>query len=1234
MQKSQVNVLNRGTEDELVCTGYRRSIAKTILCVLLSVITVGGLQLVFYWKPEWRLWCTSSKCVLKRATKVLLQNQYKEVCVAEVKSRPLSEATINSLHINSTPTPMPHMAQECEPDPNQVSVFYSTSTENQKDTESSDVAVLVAGGDGANNGTHSHLWSYSSMDSDEEIDDTKALINIKKKESENIFRYFEHHKLCYYWNESCDSFLRLYALEENTQCASIYSYKGYDSDQKQQRQDIYGRNVIDVEVPSYLKLFVKEVLNPFYIFQIFSIILWIMENYFVYGGCILVIIIISLGVSLYETKRQSIVLHDMVAHESTVTVCRNGTEEEINSGDVVPGDLIYIPPHGCIMSCDAALISGNCIVNESMLTGESVPVTKTPLPCPPPTEGEPPQYYSPENHKRHTLFCGTKVIQTRYYGSEKVKAVVIRTGFSTMKGDLVRSILFPKPVGFKFYSDSMKFIGILAILASIGIIYSVVILALKGAKASDIVYKALDIITVAVPPSLPAAMTVGTVYAQQRLKKGKVFCISPQRINICGKLKLVCFDKTGTLTEDSLDLWGVVPLLDRTFQPVVQAASTLPRGPFLAAMATCHSLTRIDGELVGDPLDLKMFEATDWELEEPGPDTSRFDTLIPTVVKPKTNDTLYAASTEGEEVFEIGVVRQFPFTSSLQRMCVITRTMGAKYMDIYVKGAPEMIASLSDPRTVPEDFQEVLQNYTQQGFRVLALGWRQMDPKFSWHHAQKIQRTEVECNLTFIGLLIMQNALKPVTTEIIKQLNDANIRTVMVTGDNMLTAISVARDCGMVGRKSKVIVINAHPPGADQPARIEWSYDTMPDRNSECLSSNSESYHEEIAMSVDHEKYHFAVSGKSFAVLKSHFPELIDKIVQRGTVYARMSPDQKTQLVEALQSLGYCVGMCGDGANDCGALKMAHAGISLSEAEASVASPFTSMVPDISCVPNVIREGRAALTTSFGVFKYMALYSVIQFTSVMILYWIDSNLGDWQFLYVDLVITTTVAVLMGRNEAYPKLVKQRPAGSITNPTILISIVSEILVVAVVQTTGYFLLFTQPWFTPLTPSHNPDDNILCYENSVIFLISSFQYITLAAAFSKGAPYRLPIYTNFLFLIALIVLVSTTVVMLFLPVQWSVFTNFLQLKQIAPVSLKFALIIGALVLFNILFAFIMESCVVDLPALKRAIRPLRCKKKPKNRYKLVEADLNKDPSWPPVGHTTTTNSKIFNGSINSA
>ncbi|CAF88550.1 unnamed protein product, partial [Tetraodon nigroviridis] len=137
--------------------------------------------------------------------------------------------------------------------------------------------------------------------------------------------------------------------------------------------------------------------------------------------------------------------------------------------------------------------------------------------------------------------------------------------------------------------------------------------------------------------------------------------------------------------------------------------------------------------------------------------------------------------------------------------------------------------------------------------------------------------------------------------------------------------------------------------------------------------------------------YHMAISGRSFAALCDHFPQYLPKVLLRTTVFARMTPDQKTRLVKELQKLNYRVGMCGDGANDCGALRAADVGVSLSEAEASVASPFTSKSGNISCVPTLIREGRCSLITSFSLFRYMALYSLSQFSSVLILYTVSSS---------------------------------------------------------------------------------------------------------------------------------------------------------------------------------------------------------------------------------------------------
>ena len=145
----------------------------------------------------------------------------------------------------------------------------------------------------------------------------------------------------------------------------------------------------------------------------------------------------------------------------------NEKHETISSSDLVPGDIIVLPNGGKFeMSCDAVLIYGNVIVNEAMLTGESVPVTKTPI-----ARGT--SMYNARAHQKHTLLCGTEVIQTRALSAHAhVLAVVTRTGFGTTKGSLVRSIMYPAPVDFKFEEDSYKFVGFLTLVASIGFGYT------------------------------------------------------------------------------------------------------------------------------------------------------------------------------------------------------------------------------------------------------------------------------------------------------------------------------------------------------------------------------------------------------------------------------------------------------------------------------------------------------------------------------------------------------------------------------------------------------------------------------------------------------------------------------------------------------------------------------------------------------------------------------------------
>ena len=137
--------------------------------------------------------------------------------------------------------------------------------------------------------------------------------------------------------------------------------------------------------------------------------------------------------------------------------------------------------------------------------------------------------------------------------------------------------------------------------------------------------------------------------------------------------------------------------------------------------------------------------------------------------------------------------------------------------------------------------------------------------------------------------------------------------------------------------------------------------------------------------------------------------------------------------------------MCGDGANDCSALKTADMGVSLSEAEASIAAPFTSQIQDISCIPIVLREGRAALTTSFQCFKFIELYSMIQFTTVTLLYFIGSNLTDPQYLYIDLIILVPLSMLMGQTAPYSHLTPHLPSGSLISFPVLVSVLGSVVI---------------------------------------------------------------------------------------------------------------------------------------------------------------------------------------------
>ncbi|CAH8511910.1 unnamed protein product [Schistosoma rodhaini] len=1334
-QRQEINELDDTVVD---VTGYSSSYIRTIFMYIGIILTCGLLRLVFHWFPHWMLMCMNKECALIKAEKILVKDVH-GVCY---------------IH---------------------------------------DVVVEIV--ETANCNKHSYVQKSASF----MLSQMKCFENDGK-----MVCYFVHKCLKHVWDSKINRFELPRGWHE-TAYEEILDSKPLNNETVLMNRALYGTNEISINLTSIIRLLLDECLHPFYCFQIFSCILWYFDEYWMYATCIVVISIMSLSWQIYELRRNEKTLKETMCISSSVMVYReeDGVKEfkEVDSISLVPGDIIEIPRNGCLVQCDAILLTGNCIVNESTLTGESVPVTKIPL-TDSPSKGT---LFDIKLHGRHILFAGTTVIQTRNYADERVLAVVARTGFYTVKGELVRSILFPKPLKFKFTQDSFRFIFALSILAVIGLGVSIYLMIRANVGVGDIIRRALDLVTVVVPPALPVVMTLGVVLAQRRLLSHGIFCVNSTVINVCGVINVACFDKTGTLTEDGLDMWGIIPYEDGLFRDPKLEPSELDNGPLMECLATCHSLTLIEGVLAGDPLDLKMFQSTKWELIEEAADHCKFEMAVPTIVRPPSKTSLKEKTPEkfndDDIPYEVGVLRQFPFSSSLQRMSVITRALNQNHFNIYTKGAPETIELLCRCDTIPRDFHSTLSVYTREGYRVLALAWKPL--KAAYTKVLHVCRERLEQNLRFLGLLIMENRLKPETTQVIKNLGYANIRPVMVTGDNMLTALSVARDCEMIDELDRIILVSAKPPPpllphaqssspndsvtcstkvdlASDQQQIDTSsnhvslpsilltqsqgtrnnnrprthpsfnatnslfeenffnqqYDSLVefhyaedlhkpvtevtattetgttrkfhksrpvDRTSTktdadahtfsvrnvtksrklmhrlcedvpCVScgceqhsspssspltditavpnvsvnghprtsSDQREHHDyEIGKSgcylkddlhsvsnhrlnrtrpvsirmLDRPDFHLAISGKTWAIIREYYPWLIPKLVVKGTVFARFRPEQKAQLIESLQSVGYFVSMCGDGANDCGALKVAHAGIALSEAEASVASPFTSKQQNISCVPTLIREGRCALTTSFGAFKFMVGYSMIQFFSVILLYYIGSNISDLQYTFIDFFVITSLGLTFGYTPAYPRLSVEPPGMRLVSTVTLLSLGLQLLTCGVVQFSVFVFTRLQPWYLPLFTYHE-DYELKNYESTAVFSVSVYQYIILAIVFSKSAPYRRSILSNHLFVVNLIACIAGSLYLTSHPAR--VIRKLFELCRFP--SVYFVIILHGIVLGNLLFGYILES-IVDGVSFRQRIRHIQHALFPRHvsrkDYEHIRDEIDRLAGvWPPI------------------
>ncbi|RMX78290.1 hypothetical protein D0869_09206 [Hortaea werneckii] len=754
---------------------------------------------------------------------------------------------------------------------------------------------------------------------------------------ENISFLFQKRRFLY--DHEKGSFAPLFFAMDNEPKPLVKEFQQSKGLQKkaeiERLQHHYGMNIFDIPVPTFTELFKEHAVAPFFVFQVFCVGLWMLDEYWYYSLFTLFMLVVFESTVVWQRQRTLKEFRGMSIKPYDVYVYREGKWTEIQSDALLPGDLVSVgrTKEDSGVACDMLLVEGSAIVNEAMLSGESTPVLKDSIQLRP---GD--SRIEPEGlDKNAFLWGGTKVLQVQHgTASEDAEntvpqiasgvphapdrgalAVVIKTGFETNQGALVRTMIYSTERVSANNLEALLFILFLCVFAIAASWYVWTEGVKQDRKRSKLLLDCVLIITSVVPPELPMELSLAVNTSLAALSKFAIFCTEPFRIPYAGRVDVACFDKTGTLTGEDLVVDGIAGLrLGQSNAPAEAdgAQSQLMRVKDVGlettlTLATAHALVKLEeGDVVGEPMEKATLDSLGWTL-------GKADTL-------SAKKTTTGKGKGSSDIVQIK--RRFQFSSALKRQSSVATTVtqdrstGQKVTSTFVgaKGAPETIRKfLVD---VPPKYEETYKYFSRNGARVLALAYKFMKTgeELKQSKINDLKREEVECDLHFAGFLVLQCPLKDDALKAVRMLNESSHRVVMITGDNPLTAVHVARQVEIVDRD--VLILDA-PEHDESGENLVWR--SVDDKVNIKVDPTAE-IDPEIFKTKD-----ICVTGFGLAKFKGQ--QALYSLLRHAWVYARVSPKQKEEILLGLKEQGYTTLMAGDGTNDVGALKQAHVGVAL-----------------------------------------------------------------------------------------------------------------------------------------------------------------------------------------------------------------------------------------------------------------------------------------------------------------
>jgi len=687
---------------------------------------------------------------------------------------------------------------------------------------------------------------------------------------------------------------------------------GLTEEQVIQRREEYGRNeIIDRGGRSIWKMLWAQLTDTMVLVLFAAAVISVLVSDWKDAIAIVAIVLLNTIIGLFQEYRAEKAMNALKQMASPfVKVKRSGNTIEIDSKELVPGDIIFLEA-GSKIPADSRLInSANIRVEEASLTGESEPIDKT-IPA---LSNE----NMPIGDRTNMLYMGTTVTYGRGEG------IVVNTGMATELGRIAEMIQGVQEDQTPLQKRMDKMGKTLAII-SLGVVALVFFLGLlRGENPADMILTSVALAVAAVPEGLPAVVAIALALGAQRMLKNQALIRKLPAVETLGSVTVISSDKTGTLTANQMQL-TILDVAGNTLQ-----IDCLP-GDCDPELAWDQLNLEVQMLLIGGTLNNDA-QISDLEEDPKG---------IQILGDPTEGALLAAANNLGLRKNDLDQLfprmAEVPFTSERKRMTTlhqidnqnqlvfppIPRAMSDKEPSTisFTKGAVDGLLEISSAVYMDGEVHELdtswrtrIESATEEmaknGLRVLGLAFQLPDQV----HESDLE-TKAERDLVFVGLYGMMDPPRPEAYQAIQISQQAGIRTIMITGDHPLTAERIARDLGIF-----------------QDGQV--------------------------------------VTGRELSQMND---QDLEEIARDVNVFARVSPEHKLRIVTALQNRGEIVAMTGDGVNDAPALRKADIGVAMGITGTDVSKEASDMVllnDNYATIVGAVREGRTIYENIRKFIKY------------------------------------------------------------------------------------------------------------------------------------------------------------------------------------------------------------------------------------------------------------------------